>query len=138
MGHKRHFVMIVSSADATDLAQVHATALSLFKQKVTPIVAGDINGISTFMIGPSGSQWDDSIAKDWKAAELKLIWYMSRYAFADGSSPIDWVTVQYADDNHESKLMSSDSIEMLEERKELVRLGESFLVDKPLRLPDAG
>jgi hypothetical protein len=109
MGYRRHHAIIVTGCDyaqsRTALAAAHK-----FAQRdggvVSPIVASRLNGYLSFALFPDGSKegWNNSNEGD--AHRAALIEFMDGFRYADGSSPLAWVEVQYGDDDGRTCIIS--------------------------------
>jgi hypothetical protein len=104
MGYMRHHAIIVTSFDADLVTQAHAKATGL-GMLVTNITRDSVNGYQSFLAAPDGSKegWDESDAGDARRAEF-IDWLDSR-RYEDDSTSIDWVEVQYGDDNGDNKVL---------------------------------
>lgn len=94
MGYIRHHAIMVTGSDYDDrLASVHKTAKEIFGELVSPIIESKINGYLSFFIAPDGSKegWDISDEGNNNRAEFKR-----KVAIHNGY--VDWVEVQYGDD----------------------------------------
>lgn len=114
MGYTRHHAIIVTSCDLDLLAKARAKALSLFSS-VTKCVRSPINMYDTFLVVPDGSNegWAESDAGD-KARTAFKEWLHAQ-AFEDGSTLLDWIEVQYGDDEFETKICA-DSYQLMRKR----------------------
>ena len=110
MGYTRHHAIIVTGYDLERVEKIR----NKIKKKCTTlrptrVHVSAMEGYGTFFIGPDGSKegWPDSDAGD---EERNMIINLLRSKrFEDGSSPFDWVEVQYGDDNGEDELVRSCS-----------------------------
>ena len=104
MGYSRNHAIIITTHDPSLMVQAEAVALRLFLYvaPVTPVMRHPVNGSASFAILPDGSKewWDHSNRGD--EARTDLIRWMNEQRYSDGSSPFDWVEVQYGDDNGET------------------------------------
>jgi len=66
---------------------------------VSEVVESPTNSRFSFAVFPDGSKegWEQSNVGD--AQRANLIKWLDRQRYEDGSSPFDWVEVQYGDDN---------------------------------------
>ena len=101
MGFMRHNAIIVSSGygDSLDTAHTHAKSLAM---TVTDIVESPTNGVRTFLVAPDGSKEHWEASENGDARRASFIQWMTARRYVDGSSPLDWVEVQYGDDNGET------------------------------------
>lgn len=106
MGYIRHHAIIVTSVFENYLKEAHLSAIRIFENRqVSPIVYGIMNGYDSFFVAPDGSKegWEESEIGDIKRdAFLKKLDSMR---CEDGGSYVDWVEVQYGDDNRETKII---------------------------------
>ena len=104
MGYMRHHAIIVTSWDEELLKKAHDKAVTIFNQ-VAPITPTDINGYVSFMVAPDGSKegWAESEMGDDKRNELTE-WIESQ-RYSDGSMSIDYVEIQFGDDNGVTKII---------------------------------
>lgn len=122
MGYMRHHAIVVTSWDVELLTAAHAKAVelgdrhpnSLFETRlfaVTEITPDGINGYRSFLVAPDGSKegWEASEAGD--AARAALIEWLNEQRYEDRSSSLDWVEVQYGDDDLQTRIVN-DSDEM--------------------------
>jgi hypothetical protein len=108
MGYMCHHAIIVTAGDYDkadhDLRAAHAKAIEL-GCSVTPITEKVTNGYRSFLVAADGSKegWPESDRGDSQRAEL--IAFMETTRYEDLSGPLDWVEVQYGDDDGETKIM---------------------------------
>jgi hypothetical protein len=104
MGYERHNAILVTSWSEPLVAEAQAEASRLFDgiAPVTPVMRTSVNGYHSFAVLPDGSKegWDHSKKGD--EARTELLRWMNERRYSDGSSPLDWVEVQYGDDNDET------------------------------------
>lgn len=98
MGYMRHHAIIVTSFMPERTQAAHDKAVEL-GMAVTSIVSGSINGYTSFLIAPDGSKegWDGSTKGDQQRAAM--VEYLDAQRHDDDSSSIDWVEVQFGDDD---------------------------------------
>lgn len=108
MGYMRHHAIIVTSYSDEYVNKAKEKALSL-DLICTEIIHSKVNDYYTFFIAPDGSKefWDESDLGD-KKRDLFVEW-LNRNRYEDGSSPLDWVEVQYGDENGVQKVLRSSS-----------------------------
>jgi hypothetical protein len=104
MGYMRHHAIVVSSWKHDLLEEAHALAIEL-GMSVTNITAEVSNGYRSFLMAPDGSKegWDESDRGDER--RTKLIEWMDAQRYEDSSTALDWVVVQFADDDMESRII---------------------------------
>lgn len=99
MGHTCHHAIVLTSTDRGVLLEAYEKACELFGHPfVTSVTAEAINHTQSFMIPPDGSNegWRESEAGDVRRETFRQ--YLRSLAYEDGSTPIDWVEVQFGDD----------------------------------------
>jgi hypothetical protein len=104
MGYMRHHVIVVSSWDDKLIALAHDEATKIFPH-VSGIVLSECNAYKSFFVPPDGSKegWDDSDKGD-KRRNTFVTW-LKKQAFEDGSTSLNWVEVQYDDDENETLIV---------------------------------
>ena len=104
MGYMRHHAIVVSSFQDERVEAAHAKAVEL-GMSVTGITAAGTNGCRSFLIGPDGSKegWGRSDQGDIERAAM--IEYLDAQRHSDDSSSIDWVVVQFGDDDMETRII---------------------------------
>jgi len=98
MGMIQHKALLVTSFDSKKLKSAHKKAMKTFdKNNVTLITGAGMNGYQTFVVVPCGSKlgWNES--EDHHAAMEKFTEYLDTLQYEDGSSPIDYVEVNYGE-----------------------------------------
>ena len=72
-----------------------------YERLVSPVIRGVVNDVRSFMVAWDGSKegWDDSSNVD--ELHAKFVEWLRAQAYDDGSSPLDWVEVQYGGDDDE-------------------------------------
>jgi len=112
MGYMRHHAIVVTSWNEEALNDAHKKAGSIFgPEQVTNILPDIMNGYRSFMIGPDGSKerWKESDIGDKRRDEF--IDYCESVRLEDRSTYLDWVEVQYGDDEKETRICrDSDAI----------------------------
>lgn len=109
MGYMRHHAIVVTSVFGDKIKAAHEKALEIFKhfpdRRVSPILGAVINGYQSFFVAPDGSKefWTDSDDHDEYRKEFRR-WLRSQ-CYEDGSSPIEWVEVQYGDAERETMVI---------------------------------
>lgn len=117
MGYMRHDAIVVTSYDRERAERAHAFAFDTFLpiaklleangcSLVSEILSAPINSAYTFVIGPDGSKegWEPSDMGD--SARNTFVEWLDAQRHEDGSSPYDWVWVQYGDDYLETRVVS--------------------------------
>lgn len=117
MGYMRHHTIVVTGFKFTDdsgagdhFSAAYNKANGLFPELVTEIIDSPWNHYQSFCVVPDGSKegWDESNDYDRKRAEFLDLLRTCR--FDDGSCSVDWVEVQFGDDEDETKI-TADSDE---------------------------
>jgi hypothetical protein len=101
MGYMRHHAIVVTGMHGDWIDRAHAEAARIFPW-VSPISDEGVNGAKSFFVPPDGSKegWGESDEGD--ARRAQFIAWLNAQRYEDQSSPLDWVEVQYADDNLET------------------------------------
>jgi hypothetical protein len=106
MGYLRPTAIIVGASYGDHIERAHEKALSIFDQRgfgqlVSEIVDGVTNHERSFLVAWDGSKegWDDSDTGD--ACRAEFVAWLYEQAYDDGSSPLDWVELQYGGDDRE-------------------------------------
>ena len=117
MGYMRHHAIVVTSYDEAILNRAHQFAETLF-ENVTPLTGKAVNGYRSFLVPPDGSKegWDQSSQGDFNRDVF--IDHLIGYRYADGSSPICWVEVQYGDEEYDTRVIrdSDDRVRQYSDR----------------------
>lgn len=114
MGYMRHHAIIVTSWKTEALEAAHRKARELFGPtslsasehvRVSDIIDSGMNGYHSFFVAPDGSKegWQDSDEGDVQR-DTFIAWLGANWTYDDGSTPFDWVEVQYGDDNREQRV----------------------------------
>jgi hypothetical protein len=78
---------------------------------VSPVMHSPINDVRTFLVAPDGGKegWRTSDLGDERRAEF--VAWLEAQNYDDLSSPLDWVEVQYGDDEKETVIVNdSDAL----------------------------
>lgn len=108
-----HAIVVTDSGYGDFIIEAHAVATALFRSEViqrdtysadkaamvSPILLAPINGHRSFFIAPDGSKEGWDISKNGNTARAKFREYLRSLEYADGSTPLKWVEVQYGDDD---------------------------------------
>lgn len=105
MGYIRHHAIVVTATYDNWIDRAREAALNLGMQ-VSPIVDSALNNTRSLLIAPDGSKegWAESDDGDIRREAYKD-WLLS-CRYDDLSSPLDWVEVQYGDDERETKIIA--------------------------------
>ena len=120
MGLIKHHAIVVTSWDDELLQEMHAKALEIFDQ-VAPITPPVVNGYVSFLIAPDGSKegWSDSSIGD-KAREKFIRWIDSK-RYDDGGTAIDYVEIQFGDDERKTKIIRHSDDHIARTRESLFK-----------------
>ena len=105
MGYMRHHAIVITGWQAKNVeeAALEAERLGCICSRV---VASEINGYLSFAIFPDGSKEGWSESDDGDARRNALIeWMRERSEAKGGSHYLDWVEVQYGDDNGVTRIV---------------------------------
>ena len=106
MGWHTHHAIVVTSwkREAVEAAHAKATELRLI---VTPPTDEGMNGYSSFAVVPDGSKegWDMSDMHNERRAALVEWMGTGAHVYDDGSSPLDWVLVEFPGDGDEAEAL---------------------------------
>lgn len=109
MGYMRHHAIIVTSRSPY-IHQAHEKAASIFPS-VSPVLESEVNGYDSFFIPPDGSKeaWPESYDGDIRRTSF-VVW-LDQQRYEDGSTPFNWVVVQYGDDEGMTRIVcDSDEV----------------------------
>lgn len=106
MGYVRHHAIVVTSWDFVLLERARVCAVEL-GMTVTEIKRSTVNSYCSFLIAPDGSKegWDASDEGDQQRAAFVL--WLDDQRYEDGSTSLDWVEVQYGDENNANRIIQS-------------------------------
>ena len=111
MGYMRHNAIVVTSYSDELIETAHKLAVEIFED-VSTITPSKTNGYQSFLVPPDGSKegWDESDAGD-KNRDKFIAWLDSQ-RYDDGSTSLDWVEVQYGDDNRETIIIRDSDVRL--------------------------
>ena len=103
MGYMRHHAIVVTSWNKPLLARARVQARSLFSA-VSPMIESPVNGYHSFFVPPDGSKegWEESKRGDRQRREF--VRWLDGERHEDDSSSLDWIEIQYGDEDGESKI----------------------------------
>jgi hypothetical protein len=116
MGYMRHHAVVVTSWKDELIEAAHGKAIDLFDEYETTFGSRDLrdcvspivgNGMTrSFVVAPDGSKegWNLSDAGD--TARRALIGWLDEQRYDDDSTSIDWVEVQFGDDDGETVIVN--------------------------------
>ncbi|MCK5613130.1 hypothetical protein KAR91_65255 [Candidatus Pacearchaeota archaeon] len=118
MGYMKHHAIVVTSWNDELLQEVHAKAMEIFDQ-VAPITPPVVNGYVSFLIAPDGSKegWPDSHIGDYKRKEF-IAWVDSK-RYDDGDTAVEYVEVQFGDDEENTKIIRHSDDHIARVRKSI-------------------
>lgn len=108
MGYQRHHAILVTTCKYPYAYSAHQAAEAIF-ETVSPIMESAINEHYTFLIPPDGSYEDRDESNVGDDRRDKYIEWLKQQTFEDGSSPYDWVEIQYGDDEDENIVTRAES-----------------------------
>lgn len=104
MGYMCHHAIIVTSWEPERIERAREVALDTFPHSMVSSLSGKMmNYVHSFAIFPDGSKegWEESNLGD--SRRVTFIEWLDGQRHEDGSSKLDWVEVQFADDDGETK-----------------------------------
>lgn len=119
MGYLRHHAIVVTASYSAHgqhwIEIAHAKASEIFGREdtlghlagiVSEPTPSAVNDVRSLFVAPDGSKegWDTSDHGD--SARVEFVEWLRAQAYEDGSSPLDWVEVQYGDDEGVTKVIS--------------------------------
>ena len=109
MGYTVHHAIIITSCDAKLLHKAYKKAFEMFDW-ISPVSPAMINGFASFFIPPDGSKedWPESDEEDKK--RQKFLDWLEKQRNEDGSTSLDYVEVQYADEGGNDKILQSTNV----------------------------
>lgn len=111
MGYLRPTAIIVTGNYGDNAERAHAKAVEIFHQPegfhgplevVTPLTPPLMNSSRSFLVAWDGSKEGWSTSDVYDARRAEFIEYLRGEAYDDGSSPLDWIEVQYGGDDGEA------------------------------------
>jgi hypothetical protein len=117
MGYIRHHAIVVTSSDESELAVVHRKAKEIFGDdfacEVTEMTRPKTNGQCSFLVAPDGSKegWGTSAMGDADREEFTS--FLDEHN-TKGDGCVDYVLVQFGDDNGEDRIIRSRDIAFAE------------------------
>ncbi len=105
MGYMRHNAIVVSGWDENRVNLAHEKAVQI-GMCVSPVSPEVVNSYTSFCVFTDGSKegWDESHAGDERRDEF-VKYLISEFRTVDDSSYLDWVEVQYGDDERITKII---------------------------------
>lgn len=98
MGQIRHHAIIITGTSPKLMQKVRRKARKSFHKHVSRLVHSQLNSYISILIPPDGSfeGWPESDHYDRRRA--KFLRWLDRFAYADGSHPLDLIEVEYGGD----------------------------------------
>lgn len=123
MGYMRHHTIVVSSCNETLITKAHTKLTDLIiaspdeEMWVSPISPPLMNSYRSFFFAPDGSKegWNTSDVGD-KIRSAFISW-LKKQCYPDGSTMLDWVEVQFADEDGDERILQSNSLHRKQQRK---------------------
>lgn len=112
MGTLKEHAIIVTGYYGDHIEEAHAIAEEIFDvgrffpfadaeaTLVSPIIDSMVNSVRTFFVAPDGSKEGWSTSDTGDACREEFIKWLRKQRYDDGSSPLQWVEVQYGDEAH--------------------------------------
>jgi hypothetical protein len=105
MGYMRHHAIVVTGYDDR-VTEAHRRAADVFLPgQVTEVVVSPVNDYRSFMVATDGSKEGWSESDDGDDRRAAFVGWLNDQRYGDGSSPFDWVVVQYGDDDLETAVV---------------------------------
>jgi len=104
MGYMQHHAIIVTSFADERVIAAHAKAIEL-GMSVTNITGAVTNGYTSFLIGPDGSKEGWGTSDEGDAKRAAMVDYLDAQRYDDNSTALDWVVVQYGDDEMDTHIV---------------------------------
>jgi hypothetical protein len=113
VGYLRPTAIVVTGSYDDFAERAHKRARAIFETHnlehlVTELLPPAMNGARSFLVAWDGSKegWADSDVGD--AAREGFVTWLREQAYEDGSSPLDWVELQYGGDDREVIALAHD------------------------------
>lgn len=110
MGWMCHHTIVVTSWKEELLTEAHAKAVELgcTASPITPVGVNGYRSFAAFFVAPDGSKegWDRSDIGD--VQRLGLLAWMDQQRYEDGSTALDWVEVQFGEDDYLAPVILDD------------------------------
>lgn len=108
MGYIRHHALVVTSWSGERLIAVHDAANLLARANpnlaglVSPVMTSATNGHLSFFVAPDGSKEGWPLSDEGDALRAAIVAECERSRGEDGDAYVEWVEVQYGDDDGET------------------------------------
>ena len=106
MGYLLHHAIVVTGfmpeVGALRDAVLAAARVRSLSHVVSQLLPAACNGWQTFLVGPDGSKEGYRLSHEGDALRDEVITLCEATRYEDGSSPVDWVEIQYGDDDGET------------------------------------
>ncbi len=112
MGYMRHHAILVTSGPGEKIEAAHNKASEIFSGpgELSPLASPVMNSTRSFAAYPDGSKEGVSESDVGDAKRAAFIGYLNSQAYEDGSTSLDWVEVQYGDEEGDT-VITRDSDE---------------------------
>ena len=103
MGYMRDHAIVVSSNYGDTIDKAHAEAMAIFPEgRVSPILGPFTNDNRSFFVAPDGSKEGCETSRQNDDLRDQFIEWMAQAKYDDGSGPLNWVEVQFGDDDYQT------------------------------------
>lgn len=104
MGYMRHHAIVVTSWKGELLKRAHKTAVEL-GMSVSGITDEVTNGYCSFLVAPDGSKEGWTTSDNGDAQRAQLLDWLDAQRYDDDSTPLEWVVVQFGDDDLNTRIV---------------------------------
>lgn len=104
MGYMRHHAIVVTSWKGELLKRAHKAAVEL-GMSVSGITDEVTNGYRSFLIAPDGSKEGWTTSDNGDAQRAQLLDWLDAQRYDDDSTPLEWVVVQFGDDDLNTRIV---------------------------------
>jgi hypothetical protein len=109
MGIMCHYAIVVTSRNEYTV-RAHAEALRCCgSELVSNVTATVMNARSSFLVAPDGSKEGWPEFSEGEVQRARFVSWLHRQRFSDGSSPYDWVMIEYGERPHREGAAVIDS-----------------------------
>jgi hypothetical protein len=109
VGYMCHNAVIVTGWREEDMISAHDHASKLANEHgacwVSPLSPQLTNGYQSFFVAPDGSKEGWAESKNGDAVRHGLIEWLQAHRYSDGSSSMNWVEIQFADDGGDNRIL---------------------------------
>lgn len=95
MGRIHHHAIVITGTSPKLMRKVRRKARQYFRKHLSGLVRSQYNGHISILIPPDGSfeGWPESA--DYDRRRAKFMRWLDKFAYADGSHPLDLIEVEY-------------------------------------------